>query len=70
MDEMLTLPHYISQANQSLRAEFDTLSENYDRLHRKSQEIIFTLQNERDEKIVECESLKTQVSLMQMYMYF
>lgn len=51
----------LQEANQSLRAEFDTLSENYDRLHRKSQEIIFTLQNERDEKIVECESLKTQV---------
>jgi len=44
--------------------EFETLSENYDKLHQKSQEIIHTLQNERDAKIVENEELKTQVCVM------
>ena len=39
----------------------DTLSENYDRLHQKSQEIIQKLQNERDGKILECEKLKKHV---------
>lgn len=47
-----------------MRVEFETLSENYDKLHQKSQEIIHTLQNERDAKIVENEELKTQVCMM------
>ena len=43
--------------------EFETLSENYDKLHQKSQEIIHTLQKERDMKILENEELKTQVCI-------
>lgn len=37
------------------------MAESYDRLAGRSQEIIQTLQNERDAKIVECEELRTQV---------
>ena len=44
-----------------MRVEFETLSDNYDRLHHKSQEIIHALQNERDTKILENEELKAQV---------
>ena len=50
------------QSHQNLRVEYETLSENYDKLHHKSQEIIRTLQTERDGKIMECEELKAQVS--------
>lgn len=51
-----------SQKFQNMRFEYDTLLENYDSLHQKSQEIIQTLQTERDDKIVECESLRKHVS--------
>ena len=53
----------VVQAHQTLRVEFETLSENYDKLHQKSQEIIHTLQKERDAKILENEELKTQVCI-------
>ena len=52
------------QAHNNLKLEFESLSESYDRLHHKSQEIIHTLQNERDEKIIECEELKPQVHVV------
>lgn len=44
-----------------MKLEFESLSKSYDALHHKSQEIIRTLQKERDEKIIECEGLKSQV---------
>lgn len=44
-----------------MKLEFEGLSKSYDSLHHKSQEIIRTLQKERDEKIIECEELKSQV---------
>ena len=46
-----------------MKLEFESLSESYDRLHHKSQEIIHTLQKERDDKIIECEELKPQVPI-------
>ena len=49
------------KAHQSLQLEHEILSENYDRLRHKSEEIIQTLQQERDGKILECEQLRTQV---------
>lgn len=47
---------------QTMRVEYDSLSENYHRLLQKSQDIIQKLQSERDEKIVEFENLKKHVS--------
>ena len=52
------------QAHQSLQLEHETLAENYDRLRHKSEEIIQTLQQERDGKILECEELRTQVGAL------
>ena len=50
-----------TQKHRNLRAEHEALAENYAKLHRKSRDIIATLQHERDSKIVECEELRTQV---------
>ena len=50
------------QNHQSLQRRYAAFSEEYDQLHTKSQEIITTLQQERDKKIVECEELTAQVS--------
>lgn len=47
----------------------ESLAENYDRLAHKSQEIIQTLQSERDAKIIECEELKTQVCSIQRHVH-
>lgn len=43
---------------QTVKSESDLVTENYDRLHQKSHEIIQKLQNERDDKVIECEELK------------
>ena len=53
--------HFV-QALQSLQEEYATLWEHYQQLHVKSREIIATLQEERDQKIAECENLSLQVS--------
>ena len=55
------------QVLQSLQEEYATLWEQYEQLHDKSREIIATLQQERDQKIAECENLSLQVSAL-MYM--
>ena len=44
-----------------MRLDYETLSESYDNLRHKSQEIIEKLQIERDDKIIECENLKNKV---------
>lgn len=49
------------QSCRDQQIELKSLAESYDRLAFKSQEIIQTLQNERDSKIIECEELKAQV---------
>ena len=52
------------QVLQSLQEEYATLWEQYEQLHDKSREIIATLQEERDQKIAECENLSLQVSVI------
>ena len=49
------------QAHQSLYQQYAILLEQYEQLHAKSQEIIATLQEERDQKIMECQNLRSQV---------
>lgn len=44
-----------------LQLEHETITERYDHLHQKSQDIIQKLQLERDNRILECENLKKQV---------
>lgn len=55
------------QNHASVQHRYAVLSEQFDQLHAKSQEIITTLQQERDKKIVECEELKPQVSTIMLY---
>lgn len=46
----------------ALQSEHKTLSEQYDKMKCKFEEIIGQLQQERDDKIAECEQVKTQVT--------
>ena len=49
------------QKHESLKEDYSNLSRNYDRVTMKSEEVIITVQEERDNKIMECEQLKTMV---------
>lgn len=44
-----------------MQSEHKVLSEQYDMMKNKFEEIIGELQQERDDKIAECEQVKTQV---------
>ena len=46
----------------ALQSEHKSLSEQYDVMKNKFEEIIGQLQQERDDKIAECEQVKTQVT--------
>ena len=45
----------------ALQSEYKSLSGQYDMMKNKFEEIIGQLQQERDDKIAECEQVKTQV---------
>lgn len=47
----------------ALQSEHKALSEQYDVMKHKFEEIIGQLQEERDDKIAECEQVKTQVTI-------
>ena len=46
----------------ALQSEHKALSEQYDMMKNKFEEIIGQLQQERDDKIAECEQVKAQVT--------
>ena len=80
LEEMFLLPmlllfllyapfHDCVQALQNLQEEYSTLWQQYEQLHIKSRQIIATLQEERDQKIAECETLRSQVNILSWVLF-
>lgn len=60
--ESLKTQHIMLQeAHAKLQVDSDVLNEELQRMEKRSEEIISTLQKERDDKIAECEQLRSQV---------